>query len=103
MFFGPTPEHSYATIAAVAVLVIACPCAMGLATPIAIMVGSGKGAEHGILYKDALAIETLQKVDSVIFDKTGTLTNGDPKVSHIEPTTGYSEAEILKYLSLIHI
>ena len=101
MFFGPTPEHSYATIAAVAVLVIACPCAMGLATPIAIMVGSGKGAEHGILYKDALAIETLQKVDSVIFDKTGTLTNGDPKVSHIKPTTGYSEAEILKYAGAV--
>ncbi|MED5450306.1 MAG: heavy metal translocating P-type ATPase, partial [Chloroflexota bacterium] len=101
MLFGPTPEHSYATIAAVAVLVIACPCAMGLATPIAIMVGSGKGAEHGILYRDALAIETLQKVDSVAFDKTGTLTDGNPKVSHITPATDYSEAEILKYAGAV--
>ena len=101
MLFGPAPEHSYATIAAVAVLVIACPCAMGLATPIAIMVGSGKGAENGILYRDALAIETLQKVDSVIFDKTGTLTNGDPKVSHITPTTDFSETELLKYAGAV--
>jgi len=101
MLWGPTPEHSYATVAAVAVLVIACPCAMGLATPIAIMVGSGKGAENGILYRDALAIETLQKVDAVIFDKTGTLTNGTPKVSHITPMREFSETEILKYAGAI--
>ena len=74
---------------------------MGLATPIAIMVGSGKGAENGILYRDALAIETLQKVDAVIFDKTGTLTNGNPKVSHITPMREFSETEILKYAGAV--
>jgi len=97
MLFGPPPEHSYAIIAAVAVLVIACPCAMGLATPIAIMVGSGKGAENGILYRDAVAIETLQTIEVVIFDKTGTLTNGEPKVSYITPSSDFKEGEILKY------
>ena len=97
MLFGPAPEHSYAIMAAVAVLVIACPCAMGLATPIAIMVGSGKGAENGILYRDALAIETLQTIEVVIFDKTGTLTNGEPKVSYINPSSDFKESEILKY------
>ena len=97
MLVGPPPEHSYAIIAAVAVLVIACPCAMGLATPIAIMVGSGKGAENGILYRDAVAIETLQTIEVVIFDKTGTLTNGEPKVSYINPSSDFKESEILKY------
>ena len=97
IMLGPTPQHLYATIAAVAVLVIACPCAMGLATPIAIMVGTGKGAENGILFRDALGIETLQKVDSIIFDKTGTLTNGDPKINHISPAKNFSETEILKF------
>ncbi|MDC0034732.1 heavy metal translocating P-type ATPase [Chloroflexi bacterium] len=101
MLFGPTPELSYATIAAVAVLVIACPCAMGLATPIAIIVGSGKGAENGILYRDALAMENLQKVDFVVFDKTGTLTKGNPKVIHISPLMNYSETEILKYAGAV--
>ena len=70
---------------------------MGLATPIAIMVGTGKGAENGILFRDALGIETLQKVDSIIFDKTGTLTNGDPKINHISPAKNFSETEILKF------
>ena len=97
MLFGPAPEHSYAIMAAVAVLVIACPCAMGLATPIAIMVGSGKGAENGILYRDAVAIETQQTIEVVIFDKTGTLTNGEPKVSYINPSSDFKESEILKY------
>ena len=98
---GPDPTYSYATIAAVAVLVIACPCAMGLATPIAIMVGSGRGAENGILYRDALAIETLQKVDSVVFDKTGTLTKGQPKVTGINSHSSYSANEILEYAAAV--
>lgn len=98
---GPDPTYAYATIAAVAVLVIACPCAMGLATPIAIMVGSGRGAENGILYRDALAIETLQKVDSVVFDKTGTLTKGQPQVTGINSHSSYSETEILEYAGAV--
>lgn len=98
---GPDPTYSYATIAAVAVLVIACPCAMGLATPIAIMVGSGRGAENGILYRDALAIETLQKVDSVVFDKTGTLTKGQPKVTRINSHSSHSAKEILEYAGAV--
>ena len=98
---GPDPTYAYATIAAVAVLVIACPCAMGLATPIAIMVGSGRGAENGILYRDALAIETLQKVDSVVFDKTGTLTKGQPQVTGINSHSSHSETEILEYAGAV--
>ncbi len=98
---GPDPTYAYATIAAVAVLVIACPCAMGLATPIAIMVGSGRGAENGILYRDALAIETLQKVDSVVFDKTGTLTKGQPQVTGVDSHSSYSETEILEYAGAV--
>ena len=101
IILGPDPTYSYATIAAVAVLVIACPCAMGLATPIAIMVGSGRGAENGILYRDALAIETLQKVDSVVFDKTGTLTKGQPKVTGINSHSSYSANEILEYAGAV--
>ena len=101
ILLGPDPTYAYATIAAVAVLVIACPCAMGLATPIAIMVGSGRGAENGILYRDALAIETLQKVDSVVFDKTGTLTKGQPQVTGINSHSSYSETEILEYAGAV--
>ncbi len=81
--FGPTPAFLYAMLNLVAVLIIACPCAMGLATPTAIMVGTGKGAENGILIKDAESLETAHKINTVIFDKTGTLTNGKPIVTDI--------------------
>lgn len=81
--WGPTPAFLFALLNTVAVLIIACPCAMGLATPTAIMVGTGLGAEHGILIKDAESLETLHKVKAVIFDKTGTLTNGKPVVTDI--------------------
>lgn len=81
--FGPTPAFLFAMLNMVAVLIIACPCAMGLATPTAIMVGTGLGAEHGILIKDASSLETAHKIDIIVFDKTGTLTQGKPEVTNI--------------------
>src|SRR4029079_5339714 len=83
MIWGPEPRFSYALIAAVAVLIIACPCALGLATPMSIMVGVGRGAEAGVLIKNAEALERLEKVDTLVVDKTGTLTEGRPAVTAI--------------------
>ena len=79
-FFGPEPRLAHALVNAVAVLIIACPCALGLATPMAIMVGTGRGAHAGVLIKNAEALETLEKVDTLVVDKTGTLTEGKPRV-----------------------
>jgi P-type Cu+ transporter len=81
--FGPEPRFAHAIVNAVAVLIVACPCALGLATPMAIMVGTGRGAHAGVLIKNAEALETLEKVDTIVFDKTGTLTEGKPKVVEI--------------------
>ncbi len=94
--FGPTPALLFALLNTVAVLIIACPCAMGLATPTAIMVGTGKGAENGILIKDAESLEIAHKINTIIFDKTGTLTKGKPEVTEIVSANKATKDEILK-------
>jgi Cu+-exporting ATPase len=94
-FIGPAPSLTYAILNFVAVLIIACPCAMGLATPTAIIVGTGKGAEHGVLIRNAETLERTQKIDTVLIDKTGTLTRGELRVTDIV-TSGPSEDEVLK-------
>jgi len=94
---GPDPKLALALINAIAVLIIACPCALGLATPMSIMVASGKGATVGVLFKNAEAIETLRKVNTLVVDKTGTLTVGKPRLVAINPGQDYSEHEILKF------
>ncbi len=96
MMWGPEPRLAYALLAAVSVLIIACPCALGLATPMSIMVGVGKGAENGILIKNAEALERLEKADALVVDKTGTLTEGKPKVTRIVAAKGYDETELLR-------
>ncbi|HEX6703776.1 MAG TPA: copper-translocating P-type ATPase [Albitalea sp.] len=101
MVWGPSPAFSYALITAVAVLIIACPCALGLATPMSIMVGVGKGAQHGVLIRDAEALEKMEKVDTLVVDKTGTLTEGRPRVVHIEPAPGFSAEDVLQKLASV--
>ncbi|CAM3017914.1 MULTISPECIES: copper-transporting P-type ATPase [Legionella] len=93
--YGPQPAFSYGLIAAVSVLIIACPCALGLATPMSIMVGVGQGAKHGVLIKNAEALERMEKVDTLVVDKTGTLTEGHPKLTRIVTTKGFKEDEVL--------
>jgi Cu+-exporting ATPase len=93
--FGPQPRFVYALVNAVAVLIIACPCALGLATPMAIMVGVGRGARAGVLFKNAAAIETLSSVDTLVIDKTGTLTEGKPKVVKVVAASGQAENDLL--------
>ena len=95
-FVGPVPSLTYALLNFVAVLIIACPCALGLATPTAIMVGTGKGAEYGVLIKNGEALETCHKVKTVLLDKTGTLTKGEPVVTNILPVSGFSDTELLR-------
>jgi P-type Cu+ transporter len=93
---GPAPKMGYGLLNAVAVLIIACPCALGLATPMAIMVGTGRGALEGVLVKNAEALEALEKVDTLVIDKTGTLTEGRPSVTSVWAADGSSEAEVLR-------
>ncbi|MCH2396291.1 MAG: heavy metal translocating P-type ATPase [Oceanibaculum sp.] len=97
--WGPVPAIGYALIAAVSVLIIACPCALGLATPMSIMVGVGRGAQEGVLIKNAEALERMEKVDTVIVDKTGTLTEGRPKVTAIRTLGGFGEDDLLRLLA----
>ncbi|MBW1646426.1 MAG: copper-translocating P-type ATPase [Deltaproteobacteria bacterium] len=92
---GPEPRLAHALIAAVSVLIIACPCALGLATPMSIMVATGKGATMGVLFKNAEAIETLRQVDTLVVDKTGTLTEGKPRLTGVVPASGFTEKELL--------
>ena len=94
--FGPEPRYAYGLVAAVTVLIIACPCALGLATPMSIMVGVGRGAQAGVLIKNAEALERMEKVDTLVVDKTGTLTEGKPKVVAVVPATGFEESEMLR-------
>lgn len=94
--FGPEPAWVFATLNALAVLIIACPCALGLATPMSIMVATGKAATHGILFRDAAAIESLRTIDTLVVDKTGTLTEGRPRFDKVVPASGWTEAEVLR-------
>jgi Cu+-exporting ATPase len=94
--WGPPPALGHALVNAVAVLIIACPCALGLATPMAIMVSTGKGAENGVLIKNAEALEILQRADTLVVDKTGTLTEGKPKLAEVEPVAGFTADDVLR-------
>lgn len=100
--FGPDPAYIFAFVNAIAVLIIACPCALGLATPMSVMVGIGKGAQSGILIKNAEALETLPKVNVLVVDKTGTLTEGKPSLEKVVTTSKYKEKEILQYLASVN-
>lgn len=95
-WFGPEPRLAFGLVAAVSVLIIACPCALGLATPMSIMVGVGRGAQAGVLIKNAEALERMEKIDTLVVDKTGTLTEGKPKVIAIAPAAGFAEDDILR-------
>ena len=99
--WGPAPTLSYALIAAVSVLIIACPCALGLATPMSIMTATGRGAQAGVLIKNAEALERFEKVDTLIVDKTGTLTEGKPRLVAVIPESGFDEEEVLRFAATL--
>jgi heavy metal translocating P-type ATPase len=101
--FGPEPRFVYAFVNAIAVLIIACPCALGLATPMSVMVGVGKGAQHGVLIKNAEALETLNKIDILVVDKTGTLTEGKPSVEEVTVVdSSHTKEEVIKWIATIN-
>jgi Cu+-exporting ATPase len=99
--FGPAPAFAYALVAAVSVLIIACPCALGLATPMSIMVGVGRGAQVGVLIKNAESLERMEKIDTLVIDKTGTLTEGKPKVTAIVAEAGFDESGLLAFAAAL--
>tara|TARA_B100000609_G_scaffold10969_1_gene8406 strand:+ start:5474 stop:7975 length:2502 start_codon:yes stop_codon:yes gene_type:complete len=100
-FVGPTPAITHALVAAVSVMIIACPCAMGLATPVSIMVGTGKAAESGYLFRKGESLQTFQETDTIAFDKTGTLTQGRPQLTDIHTVASHKEEDILRYAASI--
>jgi P-type Cu+ transporter len=100
---GPQPRYAHALVNAVAVLIIACPCALGLATPMSIMVGAGRGAREGILVRNAEALETMEKVDTLVIDKTGTLTEGKPKLSALVAAEGFDETQVLQAIASLEV
>ncbi|MGM0933464.1 MAG: heavy metal translocating P-type ATPase [Bacteroidota bacterium] len=100
--FGPEPSYVYALVNAIAVLIIACPCALGLATPMSVMVGVGKGAQNGVLIKNARALEQMDDIDTLIIDKTGTITEGKPKVEKVEVTSEENKEEIIKLIASVN-
>jgi Cu+-exporting ATPase len=99
--FGPEPRFAYGMVAAVTVLIIACPCALGLATPMSIMVGVGRGAQAGVLIRNAEALERMERIDTLVVDKTGTLTEGKPKVVAIVSAPGFGEADVLRFAASV--
>src|SRR5690606_5851328 len=101
LWLGPEPQLAYAVVNAVAVLIIACPCALGLATPMSIMVGVGRGAQVGVLVKNAEALERLEKVTTLVVDKTGTLTEGRPRLTDVVPAGGMDENELLRLAAAV--
>ena len=102
-WLGPQPPMAYAIVNAVAVLIIACPCALGLATPMSIMVGTGKGAQNGVLIKNAEALEIFEKVDTVVVDKTGTLTEGRPALVMVKPVDGFEQDDLLSLAAAVEV
>ncbi|HSP13024.1 MAG TPA: heavy metal translocating P-type ATPase, partial [Salegentibacter sp.] len=100
--YGPDPSYVYALVNAIAVLIIACPCALGLATPMSVMVGVGKGAQNGVLIKNARALEQMDDIDTLIIDKTGTITEGKPKVEKVVVISEYEEEEIIKLIAAVN-
>ncbi len=102
-FWGPEPKLAYAIVSAVSVLIIACPCALGLATPISIMVGTGRGAISGVLIKNAEALEVMEKVTTLVVDKTGTLTQGKPMLTQIKAMNGFDETTLLRMTASLEI
>jgi Cu+-exporting ATPase len=103
MYFGPTPRFAFALVQAISVLIIACPCALGLATPMSIMVGVGRGAGSGVLVKSAEALETLEKVDTIVVDKTGTLTEGRPSLVSVQTRAGFDADEVLRRAAALEV
>jgi len=99
--WGPAPAMAFAILNAVAVLIIACPCALGLATPMSVMVGVGRGAQAGVLIRNAEALEVMERIDTLIVDKTGTLTEGKPKLVSLRPAAGWTEADLLHFAASI--